>query len=239
MTTRTIAKFYKLVTTAPLGDGHSVLLDGKPVKTPGGKTLVVPTAALASAIAQEWDAQGERVDLARMPLTNLAHGAVEGIPRNRGKVIEHILGYARSDLVCYRADSPPELTREQARNWEPLLDWLAERHGCRLQAGEGIAYVDQPQGALLGLERIVCALDDFQLAGLDRIAALTASFVIAYAVLDGRLAARDAFAASQIDELFQAEKWGRDEAAEARRGHIAAELEAADRFLKLSATPEA
>ena len=239
MTIRTIKRFYTDVATSQRDEGHAVLLDGKPVRTPGGLLLVVPTAALANAIAEEWQEQHERIDPARMPLTNLAYAAVEGVPRERGKFIDHVLGFARSDLVCYRADTPPALMQRQAEIWSPLLDWLEDAHGVRLQAGEGIAYIEQPEGALLGLEKIVCALDDYQLAGLDRIVALAGSFVIGFAVLKEKLSARDAAAAAHVDELFQAEKWGRDPVAEARRSQIAAEMEAAGRFLRLSADAKA
>ncbi len=34
------------------------------------------------------------------------------------------LKYARGDLLCYRAEMPPELSVRQARDWNPLLEWL-------------------------------------------------------------------------------------------------------------------
>ena len=37
--------------------GYGVALDGKPVQTPGKRELLVPTEALAAAIAGEWNAQ--------------------------------------------------------------------------------------------------------------------------------------------------------------------------------------
>ncbi len=239
MTRRSIARFYKEVSTSALEGGYALLLDGKKAKTPGRLMLTLPTAALAEAVAQEWRAQGEQVDPAGMPLTGLAHAALDLLPRHRGKVIEHILEFGRSDLLCYRAETPPELALRQAKLWDPLLAWVAEAHGVMLQAGAGVSFIEQPAGASLALEKLVCSLGDFQLAALDRAASLTGSLVLGLALLDGRLDAAQAFAAAHVEEIFQAEKWGRDGAAEARRALMQAELAAAKRFLRLLAPAQA
>jgi chaperone required for assembly of F1-ATPase len=262
MTWRTIARFYKTVSTSPQNGGVAVLLDGKAVKTPGRNALLLQTAKLARAIADEWRAQGEHIDPASMPLTGLAYAALDITPNHRGKVIDHILNFGRSDLLCYRAEragsaggrstiggavpsrrqdarAPRDLADRQARAWDPLLAWIGEKHGVRLQIGEGVAFIEQPVDALLALEKLVAALDDFQLAGLDRTTSLTGSLVLGLAILDGRLAAPEAFPAALVDETFQAETWGRDAAAEARRAQMLKELEAAERFVKLATTAPA
>jgi chaperone required for assembly of F1-ATPase len=174
-----------------------------------------------------------------MPLTGLAHAALDLVPHHRGKVIEHILGFGRSDLLCYRADAPSELSARQARLWDPWLAWVADTHGVRLQTGTGVAFIEQPVDSGLGLEKLVCALGDYQLAALDRAASLTGSIVLGLAMLDGRLGAADAFAAAHVDEEFQSETWGRDVTAEARKAHLLAELAAAEHVLKLLAVAEA
>lgn len=239
MTRRTVARLYKKVSTAARDGGYVVLLDGKPLQIPGRATVVLPSETLAEAIADEWRGQKERVDPATMPLTSLAYAALDAVPRHRGQVVDHILGFGRSDLLCYRADGPPELTDRQREAWDPLLAWIANSHGVRLQVGIGAAYIDQSEGALLALEKLVCSLGDFQLAGVDRAAALTGSLVMALALLEERLDARVAFVTAHIDELYQAEKWGRDPEAESRRARILTELDAAGRFMKLAKGPQA
>jgi chaperone required for assembly of F1-ATPase len=235
MTRRTIARFYTEVSTVAQDGGFAVLLDGKSVKTPARAALVLPNAAFAKAVAEEWRTQGEQIEPMSMPLTGLAHAALDLVPHHRGKVIEHILGFGRSDLVCYRADAPSELALRQARLWDPWLTWIADAHGVRLQTGTGVSFIEQPVDSALALEKLVCALGDFQLAALDRAASLTGSIVLGLAMLDGGLGAADAFAAAQVDESYQAETWGRDAAAEARKTHLLAELAAAERVLKLLA----
>ena len=239
MTRRTIARFYKEVSVAAQDGGFAVLLDGKQVKTPGRAALALPTSAFAEAVAEEWRAQSEQIEPASMPLTGLAHAALDLVPHHRGKVIEHILGFGRSDLLCYRAEAPSGLAARQARLWDPWLAWIAEAHGVRLQTGTGVAFIEQPMDSGLALEKLVCARGDFQLAALDRAASLTGSIVLGLAMLDRRLSAADAFAAAHVDEEYQAETWGRDAAAEARKAHLLAELAAAERVFRLLAAGEA
>jgi chaperone required for assembly of F1-ATPase len=231
MTKRTFAKFYKTVVTSPLDDGYAMLLDGKPVKTPGRATLVLPNAALAEAIAEEWRLQDAQIDPMGMPLTRLAYAAIDLLAKHRGQVTDRSLGFGRSDLLCYRADAPASLIERQAAAWEPLLKWIAEARGVVLQAGQGVSYIEQPAGAALALEKLVAALDDFRLAALDHATSLTGSLVLGVALLDGRLNAAQAFAAATVDETYQAEKWGKDGEAGARLANIRVELEATERFL--------
>lgn len=233
MTARKIARFYEEVSVAREGASFSVLLDGKPVKTPRRAMLRLPNETLAHAVAAEWSAQTEHIDPAAMPLTGLASAMIDVVQRGRGEVIDHILGFGHSDLLCYRAESPEELVRRQAAAWDPWLNWLHEAYGIALQTGSGVSFIEQPVGAHREFERVVSALGDGELACLDKAAGLTGSLVVGLAMIKGRLDAREAFALAHIDENFQAEKWGRDAEAEARRMRMQIELEAVERFLAL------
>jgi chaperone required for assembly of F1-ATPase len=231
-------RFYKQVsaTAAPDG-GYTVLLDGKPIKTPARTTLILPSPALAEAIADEWRGQGETIDPRSMPLTRLAFAAIDTVAQDRARVAERVLCFGRSDLVCYRAEAPPELVARQTSVWDPLLEWLAEMHSARLLVGAGISFVEQPADALLALEQIIWRHDDFALAGLHSAATITGSLVLALALSSGRVSAAEALMLAMLDEDFQAEKWGRDAEAEQHRAQSLADLSAAERFLRLLGTP--
>jgi len=222
-------RFYKDVSVAEESGAFHVLLDGKPVKTPSRKTLAVPTRTLAEAIAEEWRAQGETVELAQMFVTRLA---TAGADANRGHIAEQILAFGKSDLLCYRAEAPRELAVRQAEVWNPLLDWAHQNYGARLAVSTGIVFVEQPAEALLALEKAVWDRDDFALAALHAASSITGSLVLALALAERRLTAGEAFAVSRLDETFQAEKWGQDAEAEARAARLAGELAAAERFLR-------
>jgi chaperone required for assembly of F1-ATPase len=229
-------RFYKEVTASPspgnLG-GFIVLLDGKPVKTPKRAPLNLPNLVLAEAIAEEWREQGDTLDTQKMPLTRLAFAAIDVVTPERARVESEIVKYAKSDLLAYRAEEPPDLAARQATVWDPLLDWAAETYGARLKIGSGIKHVVQPAEAIAELETAVSRYDEFELAALHTATAITGSLVLALALAEEEIDAGEAFDAAMLEEKFQSEKWGIDAEAENRRRHLLIELTAAERFLRL------
>ncbi|HLY06797.1 MAG TPA: ATP12 family protein [Rhizomicrobium sp.] len=223
---------YKTATAAASGENFEILLDEIPARI-GTTPLRLPTRALADAIAQEWREQGEVLDPERMRLTGLAGSALTKVSTQRGAVIEHVLGYGRNELLCYRAAEPPELIARQNEQWDVLLEWAHLRRGIRFVADSGISFIEQPVDALLRMQEIVSDCDNFELAALDAAATLASSFVVALALVEGHINAEEAFAVSHLDELFQAQKWGRDANAELRRARILTGLKAVERFVSL------
>jgi chaperone required for assembly of F1-ATPase len=224
-------RFYREIAVTP---DNGIALDGKALKTPRGESLRLPTRALAEAIAEEWRAQGGEIDTHSMPLTKLANTAIDGVEPRRGEVVDELARFGEHDHLCYRATEPPDLVRRQNAAWDPLLDWVAERYGARLVVQSGIASVLQPEAATAALRRALETFDPFALAALHVMASICGSLVLAFAVSEKRLPAWEAFSLSQLDETYQAEKWGIDSEAEQRAGHLARELAAASRFLELS-----
>ena len=228
-------RFYK-ETAVDQGDGgFRVLLDGRPMRTPAKAVLVVPTKALAEAIAEEWYAVPEKVEInpAHLPLTRLAATGIDRVTTQRSRVIEDTAKYGASDLLCYRATDPSSLVQRQAAAWQPLLDWAAARYGAALAVASGTTFVTQPHGALAALRGAVAAHSDLALSALYNLTHVAGSLVIALAVSEGRLSAADAFSTGQLDELFQIERWGADPIATQRHEGIQRDLEAGARFLAL------
>ena len=223
-------RFYKFVT---VGDDNAILLDNRPVKTPAGNRLALPTRALADAIAQEWKEQGVAIVPAAMPLTRYANITLDGIVQNRAAVATELASYGGNDLLCYRAEEEP-LAIRQAAQWDTLLDWAYDAHGARLATACGVIHHAQSLAAQAALAKAVAALDDWTLAGLQPLVTITGSLVLALAVASGRLTPAQAFAISRIDEDFQAEKWGVDDEARERVENLAAEIEIAGKFIALA-----
>lgn len=224
-------RFYKDAGTAPAQGGFAVTLDGRTVKTPAGKNLVLPTARLAELIAAEWQAQGEEIAPVSMPLLRLADTAIDGIIAAPGPVIDAILRFGDNDLLCYRAGHPAELAARQAEGWDPLLAWAARHHGAALQAADGLNHIEQPADALTALRAAVSALDPWLLAGLHVVASITGSLVLALALVEDEVTPARTFELSRIDENFQAEKWGSDREADSRAASLARELDMAALFM--------
>ncbi|HKH66883.1 MAG TPA: ATP12 family protein, partial [Reyranella sp.] len=218
------------------GDGgHRILLDGKPMRTPAKAVLVVPTRALAEAIAAEWGAVPDKADInvSHLPLTRLAATGLDRVTSQRARVIEDTAKYAGSDMLCYRASEPETLVNRQQAIWQPLLDWADARYGARLVIVEGLAFVEQPAVAVARLGEAVATHSDLGLSALYNLTHISGSLIVALAVAEGHLAAADAFAAAQLDELYQVERWGEDPIATKRHEGIRHDIEAGARFLAL------
>ena len=228
-------RFYK-ETAVDLGDGgHRILLDGKPMRTPAKAVLVVPTRALAEAIAAEWGQVPDKADInvSHLPLTRLAATGLDRVTSQRARVIEDTAKYAGSDMLCFRAREPETLVKRQQETWQPLLDWAAERYGARLVIVEGLAFVEQPADAVARLAEVVAAHSDLGLSALYNLTHISGSLIVALAVAEGHLSAADAFAAAQLDELYQIERWGEDPIATKRHEGIRHDIDAGARFLAL------
>jgi chaperone required for assembly of F1-ATPase len=217
----------------PAPGGHGVVLDGRLAKTPWKNDLVVPSAALAAAVAAEWDAQEKEIHPPTMPLTRLAGAAIDRTPAQRAAIERQVAHYAGTDLVCYRASHPPALAARQQAVWQPLIDWAGGRYNASLLVTTGVVPASQPAASLAAFVDAVAAHDDYALTALQAATTACGSLVIALALLSGRLDAGQAFAASQLDESFQIEAWGEDQEQAQRRALLAAEIEAAARFVLL------
>jgi chaperone required for assembly of F1-ATPase len=220
-------RFFKDVSVGAAAGGFAILLDGKPIKTPGRNMLVLPTENLAAAIAREWQVQGEEIIATSMPLLRLANTVVDGVATNRASVIDAILRFGENDLLCYRAHQPPELAARQREGWDPLLDWVRQRHGAHMRVADGLTHVDQTPDALLALRQALEEFGPFTLGALHVIASITGSAVLTLAVAQGFITGENAFALSRIDEVYQAEKWGEDAGAAKRTTALARELDKA------------
>lgn len=218
--------------------GYEILLDGRVMHLPGGPVLRVHTEPLAQAIAEEWQAAGGDRDgvmsFADTPLTRLAGTAQQRIAPDPTPTVDAIARYGESDLLCYRADAPEELVERQARGWQPWLDWAALTYDAPLRVGTGVAHVRQHRDTISALRRAVAALDMEALAALGIAVPALGSLVLGLALAQGGLDAAEAHALGALDELFQAEQWGEDAEAAARRRAIAEDVALAARFIGLT-----
>jgi len=228
-------RFYRDTTIDKADGGHLVLLDGKPMRTPAKSVLVVPTQGLAEAIAAEWRDVPDKADIdaSHLPLTRLAATGIDRVATQRAQVVDDTSKYAGSDLLCYRASDPASLVKRQGEAWQPLLDWAARRYGAKLIVVAGTNFVDQPADALSRLREAVAAHSDLALAALYNLTHTAGSLVVALAVAEQHLSSSEAFAAAQLDELYQMERWGEDPIAARRHAGIRRDLEAGARFLSL------
>lgn len=227
----TARRFYKTVSVT---DDLGIALDGRSVKTPMKVPLTLPTRALADAVAAEWEAQGEKLDPASMILTKLANTAIDRVAANREAIEAEVLEYSNSDLVCYRADRPPDLVQRHARQWDPVVDWARTALDAPFEVTMGVMHKPQPEGALGAFASALDELSDFELAAYYTLMTLTGSALIALMLARRAMRPEDAWITAHVDEDYQIEHWGEDAEAQARRALRLTEFMAACRFLALT-----
>ena len=203
-------RFWKDTGVIEAPGGFGVHLDGRRVRTQGGRDQVVPSRDLALAMAAEWADQGETLDPARFVLRDLADFAIDVIAPDPAPIRAAILRFAETDTLCYRADPDEPLAKRQAEVWDPILHAAETRWQVRFVSVAGIIHRAQPPETLDRLDRVLAACDPFTLAALNAL-----------------------WRAAQLEELWQAELWGQDAEAESRRARHQAAFIAAARFAAL------
>ena len=209
-------RFWKNVEVVSAEGGFTVTLDERSVRTPGKALLAVPTEEMARHIADEWEAQTEKVDPRTMPWTRSANSALDKLSVQRREVEDHLIGYAGTDLVCYRAEQPQRLVERQRAGWDPILSYLEETFAVRLKTTSGVMPVSQDADTLAVLRNVMSSMSDFAITGFHDIVTLSGSYLIAVAVAREEIDPLAGWALSRIDEDWQIEQWGRDEEADAQ-----------------------
>ncbi len=222
-----------------LADAYGVALDGTPVRTPAGAAIAVRTQAFAQALADEWQdvvpkGKFAKIDFARVPLTRIVGTAIDRIAPQRDAIIDALLDFAETDLVCYRVAQPRDLAARQNAHWQPLLDWLAHRYDARLETHLAVVGPPQPEASLKALRKALEAANDLELAGLGVAVDAAGSLVIGLALAQARIDAAQAFAAAELDAAYQAERWGEDPVLTAKHAAIRDDLAVCERFFALA-----
>ena len=228
-------RFWTEAKAAPAEGGFGVLLDGRPVRTPARAALVVPGAALAEAIAGEWQAVDGALNPRAMPLTGFANAAIDRVAPDAAAFAARLAAYGESELIAYRADGPDSLLAAQAQAWDKWVDWFARRYDAALTLTSGILHVAQPPETLARIRAAFAGFSPFQLAALDPVVGITGSAVLALAVAEGALDAEAAYDAAHVDARWQEQHWGRDELAAKAESTRRADLAEAVAFLRLLA----
>jgi chaperone required for assembly of F1-ATPase len=228
-----VKRFWETAETIATDSGFAIALDGRRVKTPAKADLILPTEALADAVAAEWNGVGEKIDPREMPLTGFANAAIDRIGPAKEDFASGIARYGESDLTCYRAEGPDALVRVQREEWDALLEWARRRYDVDFALCAGVMHVEQPADTVRKLNHEVMTLDAFQLAGLSPMVTIGGSLIAALAVYEEMIPAEAAWEAVSLDDRWQLEQWGDDAEARAALDARRRDFLAAARFLEL------
>jgi len=203
-------RFWKTAAVVAQGDEFAVELDGRRLKTPAKAPLLVPTRAMADAVAAEWAAQGQVINPLSMPFTRSANAAIDKVRHQHGEVADMLVEYGNCDLLCYRATGPGALTALQSEHWDPALDWATEALDVRLKVRSGIIHHHQDPADIARLSARVHAMTPFQLAAFHDLVGLSGSLILGFAAALGWRDAQTIWQISRLDESWQQEQWGPD-----------------------------
>ncbi|MCP4185418.1 MAG: ATPase [Hyphomicrobiales bacterium] len=216
----------------------SIHLDGREVKTPARNPLRLPNEQSAKIVAAEWEAQEDSIDASTMPATRLVNTAIDGIATDPQAVLKDMLKFAGSDLICYRASTPPDLIELQNKEWNPILDWISEEFGARFESTQSLIQIEQPKEAITAISVALRKWQDpISIGSLHTFTTLTGSVFLALTIAHAQYTAEQAWKIAHVDEDWNICTWGEDYEAKKRRDNRWKELEAAYLVFQAINTP--
>ena len=230
-------RFWKEVRITQESGGFSIELDQRPVRLPKGTCLSVPSYALAEALAEEWRAAGcgeeKSFTLADLPLTGMTGFMLECLASEREAVIQSLLAYAQSDVLCYREASYSALYRRQSEVWDPLLQQLEILLGCRFITTTGVMPITQTNEMIDIFQRALEACTQAELTVLGNVVPILGSLALGFLILKANMTAETAVDSATLDEQFQMSLWGEEAEKKRRIAMMKQDISTAIRFLTL------
>ena len=221
------------ISVKQLQEGWGVTANEKPVKTPMQKALLLPSEKLARAVAKEWEGSNVKITKHSMPLTSIACIALDLVSETRAGVIDDILPYADTDMLCYRAGDVPKLHERQAVLLDPIVDYASKTLDIHLVITDSVMPATQPYQNRITIRKLLESWDIWHIALLSFLAKPLSSFVLALAVVNEQVTAENAFMLSHLEETYETEQWGSDAEKDAKIAATQAEILAAGKFLAL------
>lgn len=229
-------KFYKetnIKHNIDAPSGYTVTLDQKEIKTPGKRTLVLPSSKIATAVRQEWDKQDKVIYLDQMPFTKICYTTIDVVEQNREDIIQQILRYAETDLICCRANKPDDLRERQTQEWQPVLDWIEGFFKTKFLVIDSLSLQLQPETSLKNIQNWLKERSNFELTAFHRMTSLMHSIFLTIAVVENHISLEKAWYLSLLEEKYQQDKWGQTEEAQEREENNFADLKQIYQFYTL------
>ncbi|KAI0350069.1 ATP12-domain-containing protein [Trametes cingulata] len=208
----TLKRFWKNVGIEKRDGGYAVTLDKRPLKTPGGKALIIPPEKrlVAALVASEWENQETVLKPHALPMTSLVSRAIDAFQDEgtRNEVRAQLLKYLETDTIFYHADEPAVLVKLQEAHWKPVLDWARETFGVELKVSDSLFVPTQPPDTLKKFEEILNNFSAWEMAAMERATYTSKSFLIALALIMRSLDVDQAAQAAHVEVNSQIERWG-------------------------------
>ena len=93
-------RFYETVTVQARDAAFVILLDARELKTPAKKPMLLPSAALAQLVADEWQAQGDEIMPDSMLIMRMVSTALDRVADVPQETADAYCADVRPDLLC-------------------------------------------------------------------------------------------------------------------------------------------
>ena len=157
--------------------------------------------------------------------------AIAEIKNHREEIITLLVQFSKTDSLLFW-DKEVSLYEKQEELWGPILKWAHHNLNAKYMTTDKMEVVEQKKNTLQGLKKFLETMTDKELAAFYLASINMKSELLAAALVRGFINAETAYNAAYLEEISQAERWGKDENAEQKRQALKKELVDIENFLK-------
>mgnify|MGYP001206920576 FL=1 len=188
-------------------------INNKSLKTPDGNIIELPSIKLAKILLKDYESSFKSKPLNIVRPIKITNTAIDKIKPNNIFYINEITDNLNNDMICYFANSPVELVDLQNKDWLPLINYMKSSYNIELIYTSKLFSINQKPDSLLKLKNILNEINIFKLSAIYTLSQITKSIIISLALVNNKISAKKAFENSNLEELYQISKWGKDEEA--------------------------
>ena len=192
---------------------YLLTINNKSLKTPDGNTIELPSMKLAKILLKDYESSFKSKPLNIVRPIKITNTAIDKIKPNNIFYINEITDNLNNDMICYFANSPVELVDLQNKDWLPLINYMKSSYNIELIYTSKLFSINQKPDSLLKLKNILNEINIFKLSAIYTLSQITKSIIISLALVNNKISAKKAFENSNLEELYQISKWGKDEEA--------------------------
>ena len=188
-------------------------INNKSLKTPDGNIIELPSIKLAKILLKDYESSFKFKLLNIVSPIKITNTAIDKIKPNNIFYINEITDNLNNDMICYFSSAPEELVNLQYKKWLPLINYMKSSYDIDLIYTSNLFAIDQKIESLLKLKNILKEKNIFKLSAFYTLSQITKSIIIPLALVNNKISAKKAFENSNLEELYQISKWGKDEEA--------------------------
>ena len=192
---------------------YLLTINNKSLKTPDGNIIELPSIKLAKILLKDYESSFKSKLLNIVSPIKITNTAIDKIKPNNIFYINEITDNLNNDMICYFANSPVELVDLQNKDWIPLINYMKSSYNIELIYTSKLFSINQKPDSLLKLKNILNEINIFKLSAIYTLSQITKSIIISLALVNNKISAKKAFENSNLEELYQISKWGKDEEA--------------------------